>query len=215
MILLVEDTESIRKLVKLFLKDENIEIHEAQDGIEALKYLENGNKYELLLVDIMMPNLNGLELTKEIRSFSEVPIIFLTALSDEKSQIMAYSAGADGYLTKPFSKDLLKSVIKRYLNKKKDKKQFEGLEILEDSRKILIDGEEISLAAKERELLFYLIENIAIAKSREQILNGVWGYDYFGNDRVVDNHIKKLRIKLGKYSKFIKTVKLIGYMFEE
>ncbi|SJZ89849.1 DNA-binding response regulator, OmpR family, contains REC and winged-helix (wHTH) domain [Cetobacterium ceti] len=215
MILLVEDTESIRKLVKLFLKDENIEIHEAQDGIEALKYLENGNKYELLLVDIMMPNLNGLELTKEIRNFSEVPIIFLTALSDEKSQIMAYSAGADGYLTKPFSKDLLKSVIKRYLNKKKDKKQFEGLEILEDSRKILIDGEEISLAAKERELLFYLIENIAIAKSREQILNGVWGYDYFGNDRVVDNHIKKLRIKLGKYSKFIKTVKLIGYMFEE
>lgn len=215
MILLVEDTESIRKLVKLFLKDENIEIHEAQDGIEALKYLENGNKYELLLVDIMMPNLNGLELTKEIRNFSEVPIIFLTALSDEKSQIMAYSAGADGYLTKPFSKDLLKSVIKRYLNKKKDKKQFEGLEILEDSRKILIDGEEISLAAKERELLFYLIENIAIAKNREQILNGVWGYDYFGNDRVVDNHIKKLRIKLGKYSKFIKTVKLIGYMFEE
>ncbi|MCJ8342439.1 MAG: response regulator transcription factor [Cetobacterium sp.] len=215
MILLVEDTESIRKLVKLFLKDENIEIHEAQDGIEALKYLEEGNKYELLLVDIMMPNLNGLELTKEIRNFSEVPIIFLTALSDEKSQIMAYSAGADGYLTKPFSKDLLRSVIKRYLNKKKDKKQFEGLEILEDSRKVLIDGEEISLAAKERELLFYLIENIAIAKSREQILNGVWGYDYFGNDRVVDNHIKKLRIKLGKYSKFIKTVKLIGYMFEE
>ena len=215
MILLVEDTESIRKLVKLFLKDENIEIHEAQDGIEALKYLEEGNKYELLLVDIMMPNLNGLELTKEIRNFSEVPIIFLTALSDEKSQIMAYSAGADGYLTKPFSKDLLRSVIKRYLNKKKDKKQFEGLEILEDSRKVLIDGEEISLAAKERELLFYLIENIAIAKSREQILNGVWGYDYFGNVRVVDNHIKKLRIKLGKYSKFIKTVKLIGYMFEE
>lgn len=215
MILLVEDTESIRKLIKLFLKDENIEIHEAQDGIEALKYLEEGNKYELLLVDIMMPNLNGLELTKEIRNFSEVPIIFLTALSDEKSQIMAYSAGVDGYLTKPFSKDLLKSVIKRYLNKKKDKKQFEGLEILEDSRKVLVDGTEISLAAKERELLFYLIENIAIAKSREQILNSVWGYDYFGNDRVVDNHIKKLRIKLGKYSKFIKTVKLIGYMFEE
>ncbi|MGL6113900.1 response regulator transcription factor [Cetobacterium sp. SF1] len=214
MILLVEDTENIRKLVKLFLKDENISIDEACDGLQALEKLKNGNKYSLLLVDIMMPNLNGIELTEEIRKFSQVPIVFITALSDEKSQILAYSAGADGYLTKPFSKELLKSVVNRYLKRKINIKTFEGLTLIEENRKVLVDNKELFLPAKERELLFYLSDNISLAKTREQILNAVWGYDYFGSDRVVDNHIKKLRINLGEYAKFIKTIKLVGYMFE-
>ena len=119
MILLVEDTLNMRKLITTILKSENIEVDEAADGEEALEKLENGNKYSLLLVDIMMPKLNGLELTREIRKFSQVPIIFITALSDEKSQILAYDAGADGYITKPFPKQLLLSIVNRYLKKTK------------------------------------------------------------------------------------------------
>ena len=159
MILLVEDTLNMRKLITAILKSENIEVDEAADGEEALEKLENGNKYSLLLVDIMMPKLNGLELTREIRKFSQVPIIFITALSDEKSQILAYDAGADGYITKPFPKQLLLSIVNRYLKKTKLNKKFEGLEIEEKGKRILIDGEECDFPPKEREILMYLIEN--------------------------------------------------------
>ena len=214
MILLVEDTLNMRKLITTILKSENIEVDEAADGEEALEKLENGNKYSLLLVDIMMPKLNGLELTREIRKFSQVPIIFITALSDEKSQILAYDAGADGYITKPFPKQLLLSIVNRYLKKTKLNKKFEGLEIEEKGKRILIDGEECDFPPKEREILMYLIENENIVVTREQIITSIWGYSFIGNDRVIDNHIKKLRQRLKNYSKFIKTVKLVGYKFE-
>ena len=214
MILLVEDTLNMRKLITTILKQEDIEVDEASNGEEALEKLENGNKYSLLLVDIMMPKLNGLKLTREIRKFSQVPIIFITALSDEKSQVLAYDAGADGYITKPFPKQLLISIVNRYLKKTKINKKYEGLEIEEKGKKILIDGEECDFPPKEREILMYLIENENTVVTREQIITSIWGYSFIGNDRVIDNHIKKLRQRLKNYSKFIKTVKLVGYKFE-
>lgn len=214
MVLLVEDTLNMRKLISTILKSENIEVDEAADGEEALEKLENGNKYSLLLVDIMMPKLNGLELTKEIRKFSQVPIIFITALSDEKSQVLAYDAGADGYITKPFPKQLLISIVTRYLKKTKVNKRYGELEIEEKGKKITLKGNEIDFPPKEREILMYLIDNENTVVTREQIITSVWGYSFIGNDRVIDNHIKKLRQRLGEYSKFIKTVKLVGYKFE-
>ncbi|MCJ8343632.1 MAG: response regulator transcription factor [Cetobacterium sp.] len=213
MVLIVDDTLIIVELVKDILKRENIEVDEAFNGLEALDKIKLKN-FDLIIVDIMMPELNGLELVKIIREFSEVPIIFLTALSDEKSQTLAYDYGADGYLTKPFSAQILLSIVKRFLNKKEVIKKYENLELHFKSRKILLDNQELYLPTKERELLFYLVENEGVVKNREQILNAVWGYDFYGNDRVVDKHMTKLRDNLKNYSKFLKTIKLVGYKFE-
>lgn len=215
MILIVEDTEHIRKLIKAVLKDENIEIDEAVDGAEAIDRIEQGIKYEIILMDIMLPKIDGVEATKKIREITETPIIFLTALSDEKSQILAYEAGADGYITKPFSKEILKSIVRRYVFKGGVSKKYGELEINKKSGKVLLEGKEIILTVKEREILFYLEENKGIVKTREQIILGVWGYDFSGTDRMVDKHLTKLREKLGSCSGYIKTVKAVGYKFEE
>lgn len=215
MVLLVEDTESIRKLVKTILNRENIELYEASNGLEALSALSsNSHNFQLILMDIMMPEMDGIETTQAIREFSQIPIIFLTALSDERSQVLSYEAGADGYITKPFSKAILLSMVKRYLSKRKEIKKFPHLELIESSKKVILDGVELSLATKENRLLFYLVENMGKVLTREQILNAIWGHDFFGTDRVVDNHIKKLRAKLGPCANYIKTVKLEGYLFE-
>ena len=215
MILIVEDTEHIRKLVKAILKNENIDIEEAVTGEEALNKIQQGNKYELILMDIMLPKKDGINTTKKIREITETPIIFLTALSDEKSQITAYEAGADGYITKPFSKEILKSIVIRYVFKSGIVKKYGDLEINKKSGKVLMNKKEIYLTIKERDILFYLEENIGIVKTREQIISGVWGYDFTGTDRTVDKHLTRLREKLGNCSKYIKTVKAIGYKFEE
>ena len=215
MILIVEDTEHIRKLIRAVLKDENIEIDEAVDGAEAVDKIEQGIKYEMILMDIMLPEIDGVEATKKIREITETPIIFLTALSDEKSQILAYEAGADGYITKPFSKEILKSIVRRYVFKGGVSKKYGELEINKKSGKVLLEGKELVLTVKEREILFYLEENKGIAKTREQIILGVWGYDFSGTDRMVDKHLTKLREKLGSCSGYIKTVKAVGYKFEE
>ena len=215
MILIVEDTEHIRKLVKAILKNENIDIEEAVTGEEALNKIQQGNKYELILMDIMLPKIDGINTTKKIREITETPIIFLTALSDEKSQITAYEAGTDGYITKPFSKEILKSIVIRYVFKSGIVKKYGDLEINKKSGKVLMNKKEIYLTIKERDILFYLEENIGIVKTREQIISGVWGYDFTGTDRTVDKHLTRLREKLGNCSKYIKTVKAIGYKFEE
>jgi len=215
MILIVEDTEHIRKLVKAILKNENIDVEEAVTGEEAINKIQQGNKYELILMDIMLPKIDGINTTKKIREITETPIIFLTALSDEKSQVIAYEAGADGYITKPFSKEILKSIVIRYVFKSGIVKKYEDLEINKKSGKILINKKEITLTIKERDILFYLEENRGIVKTREQIILGVWGYDFTGTDRTVDKHLTRLREKLGDCSKYIKTVKAIGYKFEE
>lgn len=214
MILLVEDSITIRKLIKEILKEKNIEIEEAENGEEALNLLKN-NIYDLIILDIMMPKMNGLELIKIIRDFSNIPIIFLSALSDEKTQILAYNLGADGYLTKPFSPNILISIVERYLRKKEKIEKYQSLELHFNSKKILIEDKEVHLPIKEREILFYLVSNINIVKTRDQILNSIWGYDYYGEDRAVDKHISKLREQLGKYGILIKTVKSIGYKFEK
>ncbi|WP_289102523.1 response regulator transcription factor [uncultured Fusobacterium sp.] len=215
MILIVEDTEHIRKLVKAILKNENIDVEEAVTGEEAINKIQQGNKYELILMDVMLPKIDGINTTKKIREITETPIIFLTALSDERSQIIAYEAGADGYITKPFSKEILKSIVIRYVFKSGIVKKYGNLEINKKSGKVLINKEEINLTIKERDILFYLEENKGIVKTREQIILGVWGYDFTGTDRTVDKHLTRLREKLGNCSKYIKTVKAIGYKFEE
>lgn len=215
MILIVEDTEHIRKLVKAILKNENIDVEEAVTGEEAINKIQQGNKYELILMDVMLPKIDGINTTKKIREITETPIIFLTALSDERSQIIAYEAGADGYITKPFSKEILKSIVIRYVFKSGIVKKYGDLEINKKSGKVLMNKKEIYLTIKERDILFYLEENIGIVKTREQIISGVWGYDFTGTDRTVDKHLTRLREKLGNCSKYLKTVKAIGYKFEE
>ena len=215
MILIVEDTAHIRKLIKAVLKDENIEIEESVTGEEAIDKIQQGKKYELILMDIMLPKIDGISTTQKIREITETPVIFLTALSDEKNQIIAYESGADGYITKPFSKEILKSIVRRYVFKSGVIKKYGDLEINKKSGKVLLNKEEITLTIKERDILFYLEENKGIVKTREQIISGVWGYDFIGTDRTVDKHLTRLREKLNSCSKYIKTVKAIGYKFEE
>lgn len=214
MILIVEDDENIRKLLKIILKSKGYETDEAVDGQEALDKFDKPNKYKLILLDIMMPNVDGLEFIKYLRETSNIPVIFISAFSDEKTQILAYNNGADGYITKPFSRDFLISVVNRFYEKISTPIVYENLTLMRNSRSVLINNEEIFLTAKEREILFYLEENKGMVKSREQILDGVWGYEFMGNSRVVDKQVTKLREKLGEYSKYIKTVKSLGYKFE-
>lgn len=214
MILIVEDTESLRKLTRKILEKEGLSVDEAENGEIALEKVSGETKYSLILLDIIMPKMNGLEFIKELRNFSEVPVVFITALSDERSQILAYENGADGYLTKPFSKPLLISMVKRFEQKASKPVHYDELTLSKSSRGVFINGEELHLPTKERELLFYLEENKGSIKTREQILDAIWGYDFYGNDRVVDKHIAKLRDRLGESSRFIKTVKALGYKFE-
>lgn len=214
MILIVEDTESLRKLTRNILEKEGFSVEEAENGEVAIEKVSGETKYSLILLDIMMPKMNGMEFIKNLRTFSEVPVVFISALSDERSQVLAYENGADGYLTKPFSKPLLLSMIKRFDQKSSKPVIYEELTLFKSSRGIFIDGEEIYLPTKERELLFYLEENKGTIKTREQILDAIWGYDFYGNDRVVDKHIAKLRDRLGECSRFIKTVKALGYKFK-
>ncbi len=214
MILIVEDTESLRKLTRKILEKEGFSVDEAENGEIALEKISGETKYSLILLDIMMPKMDGMEFIKNLRTFSEIPVVFITALSDERSQVLAYENGADGYLTKPFSKALLLSMVKRFEQKSSKPVSYDELTLSKSSRGVFIDGEEIHLPTKERELLFYLEENKGIIKTREQILDAIWGYDFYGNDRVVDKHIAKLRDRLGESSRFIKTVKALGYKFE-
>ena len=214
MILIVEDTESLRKLTRKILEKEGFSVDEAENGEIALEKVSGETKYSLILLDIMMPKMDGMEFIKNLRIFSEIPVVFITALSDERSQVLAYENGADGYLTKPFSKALLLSMVKRFEQKSSKPVHYDELTLFKSSRGVFIHGEEIHLPTKERELLFYLEENKGVIKTREQILDAIWGYDFYGNDRVVDKHIAKLRDRLGESNRFIKTVKALGYKFE-
>ncbi|MBC2852556.1 response regulator transcription factor [Cetobacterium sp. 2G large] len=214
MILIVEDTESLRKLTRKILEKEGFSVDEAENGEIALEKISGETKYSLILLDIMMPKMDGMEFIKNLRIFSEVPVVFITALSDERSQVLAYENGADGYLTKPFSKALLLSMVKRFEQKSSKPVHYDELTLFKSSRGVFIHEKEIHLPTKERELLFYLEENKGVIKTREQILDAIWGYDFYGNDRVVDKHIAKLRDRLGESNRFIKTVKALGYKFE-
>ena len=218
-ILIVDDESRIRKLVKDFLIKEGYSVLEAEDGEKALEIFEqNEEKIDLILLDVMMPKLDGWSVLRQIRQKSKVPVIMLTARAEEQDELFGFELGVDEYVTKPFSPKLLMARIKAILNRtekdESEKKNYGGIEIDSDGRTVSVDGKPIDLSLREYELLKYLLENEDVALSREKILNNVWNYDYYGDTRTIDSHIKKIRHKLGKKGKYIKTMRGVGYKFE-
>ena len=218
-VLIVDDEVRMRKLIKDFLMTKNFTILEAADGEEALKvFEENQNKIDLILLDVMMPKLDGWSVLRQIRQTSKVPIIMLTARGEEQDELFGFELGVDEYISKPFSPKILvarvEAILKRTKVDVKEIKECDGIEIDKEGRTVSVDGKNIELSLREYELLVYLIENQNIALSRDKILNNVWNYDYYGDSRTIDSHVKKLRHKLGKKGKYIKTIRGIGYKFE-
>jgi len=218
-ILIVDDESRIRKLIKDFLVKEDYTVLEAEDGEKALEvFEENEQKINLILLDVMMPKLDGWSVLRQIRQKSKVPVIMLTARAEEQDELFGFELGVDEYITKPFSPKLLVARIKAILNRTEKKenttKNYGGIEIDADGRTVSVDGKQIDLSLREYELLKYLLENENVALSREKILNNVWNYDYYGDSRTIDSHIKKIRHKLGKKGKYIKTMRGVGYKFE-
>lgn len=219
-ILVVDDEMRMRKLVRDFLVRQNYEVLEAGDGEEALDIFYAEKNIALLILDVMMPRMNGWEVVREIRQTSKVPIIMLTAKSDEQDELLGFELGVDEYISKPFSPKILVArveAILRRANKIGDESQIRsvgGIIIDKTSHTVTIDGEKIDLSYKEFELLDYFMENEGIALSRDKILDGVWNYDYFGDARTIDTHVKKLRAKMGEKGECIKTVWGVGYRFE-
>lgn len=215
-VLIVDDEELIRDVIKEYLKLEHMEYKEASDGYEAIDLAKKEN-FDVIIMDIMMPKMDGYQAVKEIRKFSTVPFIMLSARNEEYDKLTCFDIGVDDYVTKPFSpRELIariKAVTKR--NKTtKDKYQFSGLEIDVHAHEVYVDGNLVYLTPKEYDLLIYLIENKNIALSRENLLTNIWGYDFYGDDRTVDTHIKTLRNNLGKYRDYIVTIRKVGYKFE-
>lgn len=217
-ILLADDEARMRKLVSDFLKREGFEVIEAEDGEKALERYENEGPFQLVILDVMMPHVDGFAVCKQIRKNSSIPIIMLTARSDEADELLGFDIGADEYISKPFSPVILvarvKALLKRTIGAKKELITFGAITIDEIGRVIFINNEKVDLSPKEFELLIYMAKNAGIALSREQILNAVWDFDYFGDSRTVDTHIKKVRMKLGVLEDYIQTVRGYGYKFE-
>lgn len=217
-ILIADDEARMRKLVSDFLKKEGYNILEAGDGRKALEIFRSNDNIGLMILDVMMPGLDGWSVCREVRKVSKLPIIMLTARSEENDELFGFDLGADEYITKPFSPLILVARVQALLRRASAKeivvKNINGLEIDKNRRVVSVDGERIDLSPKEFELLLYLIENESLAVSREQILNSVWDYDYYGDARTVDTHIKRLRYKLGPKGDFIQTVRGLGYRFE-
>ena len=225
-ILIVDDEEMIRKLIRKYAEFEGYNVTEATDGMDALIKFKNGN-YDLIIMDIMMPELDGFSASREIRKTSSVPIIMLSARGEEYDKINGFEIGIDDYVVKPFSpKELMlrvTAIMKRAAAKEKEPENKNevislangGLVADITARIVYIDGERIDMSPKEYELFFYMLRNKNIALSRDKLLSDVWGYDFFGDDRTLDTHIKILRKSLGKYSDFIVTIRGMGYRFEE
>lgn len=216
-LLIVDDEPKIRQVVKEYALASGYEVDEAADGMEAIEKASN-LKYDLILMDIMMPYVNGIEAAERIKAKEiDSSILFLSAKNEEYDKLAAFGVGADDYVTKPFSPKELMARINAILNrnaKKHNVFNFGTLSIDMTARKVLIDNEEVKLSPKEYDLLFYLVLNKNIALSRQQLLSNVWGYDFFGEDRTVDTHIKTLRSNLGKYRDCIVTLRAVGYKFE-
>ncbi len=220
-ILVVDDESRMRKLVRDFLTKSGYEVLEAGDGSEALDIFfdEHNSDIALLILDVMMPKMDGWQVCKEIRQYSKVPIIMLTARSDERDELQGFELGVDEYISKPFSPKILVArveAILRRTNQLGDDGKLEagGIVIDKAAHQVTIDGQNIDLSYKEFELLSYFMENQGIALSREKILNNVWNYDYFGDARTIDTHVKKLRSKMGPKGDLIKTIWGMGYKFE-
>lgn len=215
-ILVVDDESRMRKLVKDFLVKSDYVVIEASDGSEAMDKFYEHKDIALIILDVMMPKMDGWEVCKEIRLTSKVPIIMLTARGDEKDELKGFELGVDEYISKPFSPRILvarvEAILRRSQNKEEDNiLEFAGIHLDKNAHMVIIDGENIDLSYKEFELLTYFLENKGIALSREKILNNVWNYDYFGDARTIDTHVKKLRNKMGEKGNFIKTIWGLGY----
>ncbi|MGG0457022.1 response regulator transcription factor [Bacillus mycoides] len=221
-VLLVEDERRLREIVSDYFRNEGFEVIEAEDGKKALELFAE-HTIDLIMLDIMLPEIDGWSVCRRIRKESAVPIIMLTARSDEDDTLLGFELGADEYVTKPFSPKVLVARAKTLLKRadgaigvsEENTMSLAGIEVNRLYRTVLVDGEEIILTHKEFELLVYLMENKGIVLSRQHLLDQLWGYDYYGDDRTVDTHIKKLRNKLGDKAKHIGTVIRVGYKFEE
>lgn len=210
-ILVVDDESRMRKLVKDFLQKNNYEVLEAGDGSEALDIFFEQNDIALIILDVMMPKMDGWQVCREIRNYSKVPIIMLTAKGDEKDELQGFDLGVDEYISKPFSPKILVARVEAILRRagkaaSGDVMEAGGIHLDQAAHMVTIDGQNVELSYKEFELLTYFMENKGIALSREKILNNVWNYDYFGDARTIDTHVKKLRSKLGVKGDMIKTI---------
>lgn len=219
-VMIADDEERMRKLVGDFLKKAGYRVIEAENGKRALDVFQEGVNVDLIILDVMMPVLDGWTVCREIRKTSRVPVIMLTARGEESDQLFGFDLGANDYVTKPFSPSVLVARVQALLrlieNSDNDKAviEYNGLKINQYGHYVSVDGQNIDLSPKEYELLLYFVKNEGIALSRDQILNAVWNYDYFGDARTVDTHIKKLRLKLGEKGEYIQTVRGFGYRFE-
>ncbi len=217
-ILVVDDEERMRKLLHDFLVKKDYLVLEAGDGEQALEVFFANKDISLVILDVMMPKMNGYEVLKEIRNYSECPVLMLTARSEEADELQGFKLGVDEYVTKPFSPRVLMARVDAILRRahvtNEETLEAGGIVIDKKAHTVTVDGEPIELSFKEYELLQYFIENQGIALSREKILNNVWNYDYFGEVRTIDTHVKKLRSKLGDKENYIHTIWGIGYKFE-
>ena len=218
-ILVVDDESRMRKLVKDFLTKKGFTVIEAGDGEEAVDKFFEVKDIALIILDVMMPKMDGWQVCREIRQYSKVPIIMLTAKSDEKDELQGFDLGVDEYITKPFSPKILVARVEAILRRSNvlaadDTMEAGGIELNKAAHEVLIDGKSVELSYKEFELLAYFMSNQGVALSRERILNNVWNYDYFGDARTIDTHVKKLRSKLGAKGEYIKTIGGMGYKFE-
>jgi DNA-binding response OmpR family regulator len=219
-LLVVDDEEKIREVIKEYAEFEGYEAVEACDGMEAVK-LAKEEDFDLIIMDIMMPRLDGFSAVKELRKVKDVPVIMLSARTEEYDKLFGFELGADDYVVKPFSPKELMARVNAVLKRKDssvsgiiDKVDFDGLTVDYVGRNVFINGVKVVLTPKEYDLLCYFIKNIGIALSREKLLKDVWGYDYYGDDRTVDTHVKMLRSSIGEYRKFIITLRGVGYKFE-
>ena len=218
-ILVVDDESRMRKLVRDFLTKKGFTVIEAGDGEEAVDKFFEVKDIALIILDVMIPKMDGWQVCREIRQYSKVPIIMLTAKSDEKDELQGFDLGVDEYITKPFSPKILVARVEAILRRSNvlaadDTMEAGGIELNKAAHEVLIDGKSVELSYKEFELLAYFMSNQGVALSRERILNNVWNYDYFGDARTIDTHVKKLRSKLGAKGEYIKTIWGMGYKFE-
>ena len=219
-ILIVDDEEMIRAVLREYIEFEGGEADEACDGMEAVKMCRENN-YDVIVMDVMMPRLDGFSAVKEIRKFKQTPVIMLSARGEEYDKLFGFEIGSDDYVTKPFSPKEVMARIHAVMKRGKPSREgegqiyeFEGLRIDMAGRNVTVDGEKAELTPKEYELLFYFVQNNGVALTRERLLNKVWGYDFYGDDRTVDTHVKMLRGNLKEYRKFIVTLRGLGYKFE-
>ena len=219
-ILVVDDEENIREVIKEYAEFEGHEVSEACDGMQAIEMVKN-NDYDIIIMDVMMPRLDGYSACKEIRKIKQIPVLMLSARGEEYDKLFGFELGIDDYVVKPFSPKELMARVKAVLKRSEkavpanpDRLKFEGLEIDMAGREVYVNGKRVSMTPKEYDLLFYLVKNSNIALTRDKLLEEVWGYDFFGDDRTVDTHIKMLRNSLGEYRKFVVTLRGMGYKFE-